>query len=329
MKKNELAVIKSVETRVNEIMARIKVFERDEELWTDSLSVAEVFGKDHNNLTKVIRKIDEENQLVNLVSFNHIKYVDSRGREQDAFEMTETGFFALVARFNDQKDKDISLIRSCYLKEFDRLKKEQKKKELSPNDNGINSQIQGLIISVQKFIDYVDSTTKQNQSEHIMMQSQVNQVDAKVIKLTHTAECTQSRVIDIEKKLDNVIEMNQKRRGISEPNRRTHINYLFHRFDGKCPCCFETQILDRFKNPIPNAFEIDHFYKKNRNALDETWPVCKDCNSKFENGGFDRINLEGFFAGYHAGLREWKKRQKKALQTAFCFGKSVTAGGCE
>ena len=65
----------------------------------DSLSVAEVFGKEHKNVLERIRQIDKENQVVNLLSFKPIKYVDSRGREQDAFEMTEDGFMGVVGKF--------------------------------------------------------------------------------------------------------------------------------------------------------------------------------------------------------------------------------------
>ncbi len=107
--KNELTVIKSVEDRATEIMARIKVFERNGEFWTGSLSVAEAFGKRHDNIIEVIRKIDKENQLVNLLTFKDINYCDSRGREQTCYEMTETGFFSLVARFNRANYESIGI----------------------------------------------------------------------------------------------------------------------------------------------------------------------------------------------------------------------------
>jgi Rha family phage regulatory protein len=106
--KNEIAILKTPEQRINEIMTRIKVFERDGELWTDSLSVAEVFGKRHDNILDVIRRIDKENQLVGLPAFREAEYIDAQGKPRPFFEMTETGFFALGARFNDQKAAHIA-----------------------------------------------------------------------------------------------------------------------------------------------------------------------------------------------------------------------------
>lgn len=123
-KKNELIVVRSAEEQAGVIMARIKVFVRDGEMWTDSLSVAEVFGKRHDDLLRVIRKIDVENQVVGLRSFAESSYINSQGKEQPYFEMTESGFFALIGRFNNRREagtSDYSLLKS--LKPFHRTDK--------------------------------------------------------------------------------------------------------------------------------------------------------------------------------------------------------------
>lgn len=131
-------------------MISFEVFERDGELWTDSLSVAEVFRKGHDDLLRVIRKIDKENHVVNLRSFAAIKYVDSRGREQDAFEMTETGFFALVARFNERDGKQWTTslnVADVFGKDHGKIIRDIENLECSQQFNRANF---GLI-------DYVDS----------------------------------------------------------------------------------------------------------------------------------------------------------------------------
>lgn len=302
MKKNDIAIVKSVEQRINEIMSRIKVFERDGELWTDSLSVAEVFGKTHDNLLKVIRKIDVENQLVGLVSFNESSYINSQGKEQPYFEMTETGFFALAARFNDLKDTDISLIRSCYFKEFDRVKKE--KKTSFPE---LSALISGLVISVNKFCEGVNYKIGDLQTDQKQTTKVVGFIGEKVDRL-------ETKVDGIEGKLDNIVKLTDRRRPVSKKDKAKHIAFTYSKYNGLCPCCGDVQIINEFRQPINGAFEIDHFYDKTRNQLEETWPICKRCNSQRANGGISHNNVEGRFIGYQSGLRMWEQKKHFQMQ---------------
>ncbi len=62
---------------------------------TTSLLVAEVFGKEHS---KVVRDIESLScsASFNAANFGVITYIDSRNREQTAYEMTKDGFSFLV-----------------------------------------------------------------------------------------------------------------------------------------------------------------------------------------------------------------------------------------
>ncbi|GEM_PF-3164409 len=313
LKKKDLMIVKTAEARVNEIMARIKVFDRDGELWTDSLSVADVFGKSHDNLLKAIRKINEENQVVNLVSFNEIENIDSRGRVQPAFEMTETGFFALIARFNDQKDKDISLIRSCYFAEFDRLKKEKKTAVTNGNDILI-----GLSVKLTNMLEELKNQNVQNNVEHKEIKAEVIQFGGKVNKLENKVDELGGKVSGMETKLDNIVQMTEKRRNVSEPNKLIHYRYTFKQYDGKCPLCGNAQIIDGNRNPT-EICQIDHFIDKTKNRLDQTWPLCSACNQELSNAkkdmsGIFYIDAKGRFDGYQAGLR--MDMRKRPLQNS-------------
>jgi Rha family phage regulatory protein len=311
--KNEIAVVNPVEQRAKEIMARIKVFDRGGEFWTDSLSVAEAFGKRHDNLIQAIKRIDEENQAVSLLSFKEAEYIDAQGKARPYFEMTETGFASVVGSFNDQKGTDIALIKAMYRKEFDRLKKEERDGLIRyrvPEE--LQSLLAGLIISHNKFCDSVSEWKSDVKND----QKETTKVIDFIGKKVDTLEV---KVVGFEQKLDNLVKISERRKDVRASDMRTHIQYLYDQYDGKCPVCRSICIIDSHKQPVQGVFEMDHHYKKTRNKLDETWPVCKQCNSKFENGGYERVNIEGMFAGYQGGLKEWKKKIKLLTQNTFGF----------
>lgn len=299
----ELIVSKSPEQRANEILARIKIFERYGDLWTDSLSVAEVFGKRHDNVLERIRQIDKENQVVGLLSFKEAEYIDVQGKPRPYFEMTEDGFQGVVGKFNDRAGSDIALIQAIYRKEFKRLKNEQK----NPSIPELASLISGLVISVNKFCEGVNYKIGDLQTDQRQTTKVVGFIGEKVDKL-------ETKVVGMEGKLDNLVKLADKRRPISKKDKTKHIRFTYAKYNGLCPCCGDVQIINEHRQPIDGAFEIDHFYDKTRNQIEETWPICKRCNSQRANGGISHNNVEGRFIGYQSGLRMFES--KKHFQVA-------------
>lgn len=71
---------------------------------TDSLKVAQVFGRLHKNVIRSIREINmSANLLANHHAFCETTYQDTQGKEQPMFLMTRDGFCALVMRWNGEK----------------------------------------------------------------------------------------------------------------------------------------------------------------------------------------------------------------------------------
>lgn len=315
---NKLVLVKSVEDRAAEIMSRIKVFERNGEFWTDSLSIADVFGKEHRDILKVIRKNDEENQLVGLRSFAPTFYIDKFNREQPFFEMTETGFFSLVARFNDQKDKDISLIRSCYFKEFDRLKRE-KQTVITGNDILI-----GLSIKLTNMLEELKDQNIQNKIEHHEIKHEVIQFNGRIHTVEKKVDTACEKINSFESKL---IELTEKRRDISKKDERVHILFTFQKYNGSCPLCRDFLVLDIHQKRI-NDSEIDHFFDNKKNRLDQTWLICRDCNSQMNIAKKDRTGItyrdaQTMFNAYQIGITQWQK--KRDSQKAFNFSMALQA----
>ena len=61
------------------------------ELTVSSLTVAGEFGREHKNVLAAIRKLIN-NHTLNRLDFEPITFLDKRGREQPAFNLTERGF---------------------------------------------------------------------------------------------------------------------------------------------------------------------------------------------------------------------------------------------
>lgn len=83
---------------------------------TTSLLVAEVFGKEHS---KVVRDIESLScsASFNAANFGVITYIDSRNREQTAYEMTKDGFSFLVMDYTGAKAGEF---KEKFINEFNR-----------------------------------------------------------------------------------------------------------------------------------------------------------------------------------------------------------------
>lgn len=83
---------------------------------TTSLLVAEVFGKEHS---KVVRDIESLScsASFNAANFGVITYIDSRNREQTAYEMTKDGFSFLVMGYTGVKAGEF---KERFINEFNR-----------------------------------------------------------------------------------------------------------------------------------------------------------------------------------------------------------------
>ncbi len=58
-------------------------------------------------------------------------------------------------------------------------------------------------------------------------------------------------------------------------------------FNGRCPCCGETYILNS-KGVKVYGLEIDHFKGPKWNKITEGWPICEHCHKKLTHGYLSR-----------------------------------------
>ncbi|BAR82252.1 Rha family transcriptional regulator [Bacillus thuringiensis] len=109
------------------------VFENKGEIVTDSLVIAEMFKKTHDNVLKDIRKqIEYAGEEFSLVNFYESKY-QKRGKEYPKYNLTEEAFTLVAMSYNT---KEAVQMKIKFIQEFKRMKEYLKKKldtkQLSP-----------------------------------------------------------------------------------------------------------------------------------------------------------------------------------------------------
>jgi Rha family phage regulatory protein len=85
---------------------------------TDSLTVAEVFGKEHKNVLRDIEMLDCSEEFSRL-NFEQSTYINERGREYPKVNMTQDGFTFLVMGYTG---KEAARFKEMYIGEFNRMR---------------------------------------------------------------------------------------------------------------------------------------------------------------------------------------------------------------
>ena len=88
-------------------------------VYADSRDVAEYFGKRHGDVIRAIKALEKDHseQFIRR-SFASKTWLDSKGREQPFYEMSQNGFFRLISKLSG---KLASLLVEKYIAEFDRM----------------------------------------------------------------------------------------------------------------------------------------------------------------------------------------------------------------
>ena len=116
-----------------------KLFHKETVAMTDSLKVAEVFGKRHDIVLKALKKINCSKQF-NALHFKAVKYTDEKGEKRPKVLMTQDGFTFLVMGFTGKKAAEF---KEAYIKQFNEMREWISKREhLSTNQHILNDAIQ-------------------------------------------------------------------------------------------------------------------------------------------------------------------------------------------
>ena len=93
------------------------VFIQNDQIKTDSLKVAEVFGKPHKDVLQKIKTLDCSSDF-NERNFSPVEYKDAKGESRPMYEMSKDGFIFLVMGFTGAK---AAHIKEAYIHAFNQM----------------------------------------------------------------------------------------------------------------------------------------------------------------------------------------------------------------
>lgn len=94
------------------------VIEQDGKAVTDSLKIAEVFGKRHANVLRDIQSLECSEEFTER-NFALSEYFDSTGRSLPKYYIIQDGFSFLVMGYTG---KDAAMFKESYIREFNRMR---------------------------------------------------------------------------------------------------------------------------------------------------------------------------------------------------------------
>lgn len=107
------------------------VFIENQQVITDSLVVAEMFGKDHDNVLRDIRKQKEyAGEEFSLLNFEESNY-EKRGKQYPKFSLTEEAFTLVVFSYNT---KEAVQTKIKFIQEFKKMREYIEKQEQQAQD---------------------------------------------------------------------------------------------------------------------------------------------------------------------------------------------------
>lgn len=116
-----------------------KLFHEETTAMTDTLKVAEVFGKRHKNIIQAVKELDCSEEFRRL-NFQPSYYLNEQNKRQPKFNMTQDGFTFLVMGFRGKKAAEF---KEAYIKQFNEMREWISKREhLSTNQHILNDAIQ-------------------------------------------------------------------------------------------------------------------------------------------------------------------------------------------
>ncbi|MFB9324223.1 Rha family transcriptional regulator, partial [Cryptosporangium minutisporangium] len=96
------------------------VFIENNKTVTDSLTVSEVFGKDHDKVLRDIRELECSEEF-SLANFGESTYINDRGRLYPKYIITEQGFTLLAMGYTG---KEAMRFKEQYIAEFERMREQ-------------------------------------------------------------------------------------------------------------------------------------------------------------------------------------------------------------
>jgi len=123
------------------------VFIKENEVVTDSLTIAEMFGKEHKNVTADIEKqMDYAGEAFSALNFQRTSYKDKFNRTQKKYDLTEEAFTLVVFGYNT---KEAVQTKIKFIQEFKRMKEYIQNRQQPKAMNAKESIIANMKLTIQ------------------------------------------------------------------------------------------------------------------------------------------------------------------------------------
>ncbi len=127
---------------------------------------------------------------------------------------------------------------------------------------------------------------------------------------------TEGRVCTIEEKVSRIEDASSRflDRPFALKTRRLHIAVVESEYNGMCPCCRGVRIVEGGEK-LPNCND-EHFRGRQKNAPEDTWISCVDCNQNLRDPDF-HASKYGYFQSYQDARRAYQARCAKQQSLPF------------
>ncbi|WP_261379756.1 Rha family transcriptional regulator, partial [Bacillus paralicheniformis] len=123
------------------------VFIKENNAVTDSLTIAEMFGKNHDNVLRDIRtQMEYAGEEFSLLNFEESTYTNERGRTYPKYDLTEEAFTLVVFGYNT---KEAVQTKIKFIQEFKRMKEYIQKQQQPKAMNAKESIIANMKLTIQ------------------------------------------------------------------------------------------------------------------------------------------------------------------------------------
>jgi Rha family phage regulatory protein len=150
------------------------VFIDNKRIVTDSLIVAETFGKEHKHILRDIRELECSHEFAQS-NFGLSDYTDSTGRTLPKYLISQDGFSFLVMGYTG---KEAARFKEMYINEFNRMREELTKPQSIMPTNLLEAAERW--ISELKRNEYLESTNKQLALETEVQKQKLKEQEAPV-----------------------------------------------------------------------------------------------------------------------------------------------------
>jgi Rha family phage regulatory protein len=238
---------------------RRMVWQEDQEIVTDSLTIAAYFEKEHRTVLQAIRDYldspDENVKVYALHNFMQSNYLDSQGKSQLKFNVPRGGFGLVALGFSGLK---ADRIRVKFLQQFDQYEAQIKK--IIAQDN----------VMISTLLERHEETFRILTTGQVTITKEISEVKEEVGGIKR-------QVARLDEKVSNVTPI--RRYDFPESVLKIWLRIIIEFFQGYCPVCLMNKIVENGKWII-GAVQFCHINDRDMNKVTDGIPACLKCHAE-------------------------------------------------